>query len=152
MEALIFTFAQRYRHVYQPIDAVSPDLIKYLQTQAFEGNVRELENSVLRMLFEKTQGCTLTKADWFAQTDEPSGSQTKDLVGEAGARLWELISTQGLPFAKAMDQVERQVLEVALRTGVTRRNIAKSLQTSERTLYHKMRTHQLSLVLKNEQP
>jgi transcriptional regulator with PAS, ATPase and Fis domain len=145
LESLVLTFALRYRHVYGPIVEVGSDLVRFLQRQPFEGNVRELENSVLRMLFEKSQGTSLVFDDWVMQPADIQSGKRRNPVREAGERLWEAISGQGLPYARAIDQLEKQILEIALRDGgATRRDVAKRLQTSERTLYHKIRAHGLS--------
>jgi len=144
LESLLLTFALRYRHIYEPIVAVDPELLRFLQSQSFEGNVRELENAVLRMLFGKSMGTSLMLGDWMAQASEAQLSKKSDPLSEAGKKLWEAISQDGLSYARAFQQVERQVIETALRSGgSTRRDVAKRLQTSERTLYHKIRAHHL---------
>lgn len=144
LEALILTFTHRYRHVYQPILSVDGDLLRFLQDQSFEGNVRELENAVLRMLFGKSQGTSLAMEDWVIQGCDTEVAAQSDPLSEAGEKLWEAISQKGLPYACAIHQLERQVIETALRSGGgTRRDVAKRLQTSERTLYHKIRVHNL---------
>jgi DNA-binding NtrC family response regulator len=59
--------------------------------------------------------------------------------------MWHAISQRGIPYAEALLEIEKRVLEAAINTnGVTRREIAQRLQTSERTLYYKMRVHGLS--------
>lgn len=145
LESLVLTFALRYRHVYEPICTIDSGLVQFLQTQFFEGNVRELENSVLRMLFEKSKGNSLVLEDWVDRSADTQPLPQKNPLWEAGERLWEAICKQGLPYATAINQLEKQVLEHALRDGgATRRDVAKRLQTSERTLYHKIRAHNLS--------
>jgi transcriptional regulator with GAF, ATPase, and Fis domain len=145
LESLVLTFARRYRHIYEPIDGIASDLLQFLQTLSFAGNVRELENSVLRMLFEKRRGTSLNLEDWVAQAGDTPCDDGKDPVWEAGERLWQAISTQKLPFAAAINLLEKQILEIALRDGgATRRDVASRLQTSERTLYHKIRAYRLS--------
>lgn len=145
MESLILAFAYRYRHVYEPIGSVDPQLLRFLQLQPFQGNVRQLENTVLRMLFGKERGTSLLMEDWLAQTSDAPCTHSPDLIGEAGEKLWQAISERGLSYAKAFHQLEKQVIEAALRTcGASRRDVAKRLQTSERTLYHKIRAHHLS--------
>ncbi len=143
-ESLILTFARRYRHVYEPIVKVSADLLAFLQTLAFEGNVRELENAVLRMLFAKNKGTSLDRSDWIPEPGETPLLPAGDPLYQASERLWEVISTHGLPYSEAIEQLERRVLEIAIKESATRRDIAKRLQTSERTLYYKMRAHHLS--------
>jgi transcriptional regulator with GAF, ATPase, and Fis domain len=144
LESLLLTFAARYRHVYEPISAVSRDLLAFIRLKTFEGNVRELENSVLRMLFGKTSGTTLELEDWIVQTGDTLSVGNRDPVGEAGERLWEAISERNVPWASAVCQLEKRVLEFALKdASATRRDVARRLQTSERTLYHKMRAHNL---------
>jgi Nif-specific regulatory protein len=144
LESLVLAFAWRYRHVYSPVLRVEAQLVEQLQSQAFGGNVRELENLVLRMLFEKNGGTSLSLADWFAQGREDSPGIPQDLVWEAAEKVWKTISERRLPYAKAIRQLEKQVIETALKAGgLTRRDVAKRLQMSERTLYHKMRAHHL---------
>ncbi len=145
---LLLAFAHRHRSLYQPITSVEPDLVRFLQGQFFSGNIRELENAVLRMLFAKSQGRSLSLGDWNAQAgDEVSevwAGEHQDPVGDAAEKVWEAISQRGLPFAQAIRQIERKVIETALKAGgQTRREIAGCLHTSERTLYHKIRTHHL---------
>jgi len=67
LAALILEFARRHSHVYSGIACIDPALVQYLTQQPFEGNVRELEHAVERMLFSKTQGSTLDLSDWMAQ-------------------------------------------------------------------------------------
>lgn len=142
-ESLVMAFALRYRHVYDPIVAVGSDLLQFLQLQPFEGNVRQLENSVLRMLFQKRSGDSLVLADWVDEENSQPAPE-KDLMLEAGERLWQMIYVHGLPYSNAIQQLEKQIIQIALRDGgATRRDVARRLQTSERTLYHKMRAHRV---------
>jgi transcriptional regulator with GAF, ATPase, and Fis domain len=146
LELLILAFAHRYRQVYEPISSVDPELLQFLERQSFDGNVRELENTVLRMLFNKSQGASLAMEDWFAQCGEAPGTNQPDPMSLAGDKIWEAICDRGLSFAKAIQQLEKRVIETALLAGgTTRREVARRLQTSERTLYNKMRTHQVSV-------
>jgi transcriptional regulator with GAF, ATPase, and Fis domain len=63
---LILALARRHRDLYEPIEQVEPELLRYLETQPFLGNIRGLENAVQRMLFSKTGGRSLGIADWMA--------------------------------------------------------------------------------------
>jgi transcriptional regulator with PAS, ATPase and Fis domain len=144
MAALVSAFAGRYKNLYSPIVTVEQDLVSLLRMQSFTGNVRELENAVVRMLFAKKHGTTLRLEDWFAQADEEKTEDDRDLIGEAAQNLWQSISRTGLSYAQAIQKLEKKVLTTALVAGGrTRREVAKGLRTSERTLYRMIQTHRL---------
>jgi transcriptional regulator with PAS, ATPase and Fis domain len=142
--ALLFALARRHGEIYQPIDKIEDELLSLLYVQDFPGNVRELENDVQRMLFSKISGSSLGLADWRGRSTEPESGECPDLLGHAAARIWEAISVHGVSYTQAMHQVESKVLDAALKQSRTRRQLAEFLQTSERTLYHKMRTYGLN--------
>jgi len=144
LASLALAFAQRHSDIYRPIDCVEPALISFLQSLTFPGNARELENDVRRMLFSKSEGTSLGLADWHHRPAELGAEDRPDLLGEAADRIWGAISGQGIPYAQAIHQLERRVLQAALNVGGrTRKEVAQMLRTSERTLYHKIRTHEL---------
>jgi transcriptional regulator with PAS, ATPase and Fis domain len=152
---LLLALAQRHSRLYCPICRIDPELVAMLSSTAFAGNVRELENAVQRMLFVKREGTSLTVADWIAQatSEEPSTDTVPSpscdpgllpgLLKDAAGAVWRVIEQGGMPFAEAFSELEKLVLESATLGGDTRRVIARRLNTSERTLYYKMRAHGL---------
>jgi transcriptional regulator with PAS, ATPase and Fis domain len=143
--ALVSALAGRHESLYQPIVIIEQDLISLLRLQSFAGNVRELENAVVRMLFAKKRGTSLCVEDWFAQAGEERAEDDRDLIGQAAENLWQSICRSDLSYAQAMQNLEKKVLTTALAAGGrTRRTVAKKLRTSERTLYHMIRRHRLS--------
>jgi transcriptional regulator with PAS, ATPase and Fis domain len=146
LQCLILAFAERGRHLYPHISSVDDDLIRFLQLCPLPGNVRELEHAVQRMLFLKNEGTSLGLADWLAQAPKSVlPSSDRDLIGEAANILWTAVFEQGVPWKNAIEKVETMLLErVLLVEGQTRRDMAKRLNTSERTLYHKLRHHKLA--------
>ncbi|HLJ27800.1 MAG TPA: sigma 54-interacting transcriptional regulator [Candidatus Angelobacter sp.] len=143
LPALVLEFARRYPGLYERIESLEPDLLHYLQTCRFEGNVRELENAVQRMLFMKNEGNSLTHADWLRQESESrSPANATDEIPSAANLLWLIMLRGELPFPELMHKIEGELLRRALQMGgKTRREIAQLLKTSERTLYHKMSAH-----------
>jgi transcriptional regulator with PAS, ATPase and Fis domain len=142
---LMLALARRHSDLYQSIDAVEPQLLSLLESMSFLGNVRELENTVQRMLFLKTQGTSLTVGDWRAQIESDAAvSPDFDWLTEAAGALWKAISQRGVPYAQALEEIEKRVLETAMNVPGPRRELAERLHTSERTLYYKMRAHGLT--------
>ena len=142
---LILALARRHCDLYQPIDSIEPQLLNFLESMSFPGNVRELENTVQRMLFLKTQGTSLTMADWRAQVEADTLVTPEfDWVAEAAGALWKAISERGVPYAQALEEIEKRILETAMNVPGPRRELAERLHTSERTLYYKMRAHGLT--------
>ncbi|HWF47531.1 MAG TPA: sigma 54-interacting transcriptional regulator [Bryobacteraceae bacterium] len=147
---LIQAFAVRHAHIYPHITGVAPCLVAFLQSQSFNGNVRELEHMVERMLFLKTQGDTLDLSDWLAQSIDEAAAETEPteagtLLSDAANAVWKAISEFGVSYDDAIDELEKKVLQAAIRNGgQTRREIASRLCTSERTLYQKLRDLKLT--------
>jgi DNA-binding NtrC family response regulator len=147
MESLLLAFARRHSSLYRPVGSVDTELLHLLASQKFLGNVRELENAVQRMLFLKAEGASLSISDWQAQleTDASGAAHDGDLFSEAAGAAWNAISQGGISYAQVFQEIERRVLEAAVKVpGCTRRQMAQRLRTSERTLYYKMRTHGIS--------
>ena len=146
LAALVLVFAQRHRNIYPHITRIDADLVELLKSQTFPGNVRELEHAVERMLFERRQGDSLQLSDWVQQGSDASVAEDgQDLVSQAAQRLWAEIFEHGVPYGEALRRLERRLLETALSRGdQTRQEIARRLHTSERTLYHKLRLHNLT--------
>jgi transcriptional regulator with GAF, ATPase, and Fis domain len=143
LEALILEFARHYVSLHEPIEFLEPDLIDHLRTYRFEGNVRELENAVQRMLFNKGEGKSFTRGDWLEQEWTPnSGSARCDDMVQATKHLWLAMVKQDVALPELIRRIERDLLQRALQLeGKTRRDLAKLLHTSERTLYHKLNSH-----------
>lgn len=142
LAALVLAFAHRYPNLYQRIESLEPELIQHLQECRFDGNVRELENAVQRMLFMKNDGESLTRADWLRQEPEAPVAVHADEIPKAASLLWMIMLRHELPFPELMHKIEGELLRRALQIGgKTRREIAELLQTSERTLYHKLSAH-----------
>jgi transcriptional regulator with PAS, ATPase and Fis domain len=141
---LVLALAWRHSRLYQPIDEVELPLVRLLRSKPFTGNVRELENAVQRMLFLKSAGTSLGLADWAAQEQSEDAPAERDSFAEAANATWKVISQDGVPYTRAFSEVEKRVLEAALKVpGSTRREMAEKMHLSERTLYYKLRAHRL---------
>ncbi len=141
---VMMALAHRHARIYGPIEAIEPALLALLACRPFPGNIRELENTLQRMLFLKTSGTSLGVRDWMAQNTADEAATSTDPFAEAALAVSKVIAQLDIPCTQAFQEIEKRLLENALRAqGSTRREIAQRLHTSERTLYHKMRQHGL---------
>jgi two-component system, NtrC family, response regulator PilR len=140
LACLILAFADRHRSLYAPITSVDAALLHFLKSQSLDGNVRELQNTVQRMLFAKSEGNSLGLDDWTRQLETDVSRREVDLLGESASAVWYTISNSGLGYDRALQEIEKRVLQTAISIpGSTRRKIAQKLNISERALYYKMR-------------
>jgi two-component system response regulator PilR (NtrC family) len=145
LAALILEFARRHANLHHGITSLDPDLLQYLQCCPFDGNVRELENIVQRMLFNKVDGDSFSWSDWLHQQRPAATGDGDERIAQAATLLWAVMLRQGVSFSELMRRVESELLQKALRVeGKTRREIADMLHTSERTLYHKISSHRIA--------
>jgi len=146
LAVLVLEFARRHASLHERIESLDAELVEYLQACRFEGNVRQLENAVQRMLFLKGDGDRLTREDWLLQEAELTAeSKHRDDIMQATNLLWVAMQRQEVSFPDLMRRIESELLQRALQvSGKTRREIAKLLHTSERTLYHKISAHGIS--------
>jgi two-component system, NtrC family, response regulator PilR len=145
LAALVLEFARRHANLHYGITSLDPDLLQHLQCCPFEGNVRELENIVQRMLFNKAEGDSFSRADWLHQQRSAADTDDDEPMARAANLLWAVMLRQGVSFSALMRRVETELLQKALHVeGKTRREIAGMLHTSERTLYHKISSHRVA--------
>jgi transcriptional regulator with PAS, ATPase and Fis domain len=105
MESLVLALTRRHDDLYGPIEHIDAELLRFLESRRFPGNVRELENIVQRMLFLKSEGRSLALADWVAETDTEAAAADADPLAEAAIATWKAISQRGVPYAQALHEI-----------------------------------------------
>ncbi|MFT5441073.1 MAG: two-component system response regulator AtoC [Myxococcota bacterium] len=128
-------YSARYR---RPHHVLSPEMLRVFESYAFPGNIRELENMIKRIVVLESEESILADLE-------------KSEVGEAGGRsvlqslLDEIEETAGeVPLREVgrrmSQQAERETIERMLtRTGWNRKQAAKLLNVSYKTLLQKIR-------------
>lgn len=134
-------FLDKHRKDYNcEVRNIHPSVIEVLSNYSFEGNVRELENIVRFILFNKPNGETVGIEDLprYVLEQVGAGGRMPAYQGAADYLSWRVVQDR-LSLAELMDECERVALKAALdSTGGNRSAAATLLQISERTLYNKL--------------
>ena len=146
LPALLLALAQRNESLYKVIDEIDPQLARHLESEQFEGNIRQLEHAVRRMLLEKNSGKCLALSDWMAQArQDPVCSESSDPSEQAARLLWTAVNSGRFTYDTAFALLEEKLLRAARDQHTkTRRQIAFELGMSERTFYQKLKDHGLA--------
>ena len=109
---------------------LSPDAIRYLESQEWRGNVRELKNRIQRAIVLTREGEIHLEQVKLPQT--PSSSQDRPLL-------------ESLPSVSTLQEIEKQAILRELRVqGDNRLAAAKALGIAKSTLYEKLRQYGIS--------
>ncbi|MBI3805317.1 MAG: sigma-54-dependent Fis family transcriptional regulator [Nitrospirae bacterium] len=140
---LVYFFLKKHRSCYRgQIQEVHPRVMELLQTLNYDGNVRELENIVRKILFRKSDGEIIEMVDLPPEL----------LRHTVGPSLWEEEEAferflfgkiqSGLSFQETIGLCERMLLKAAFEeTGGQRSKMAALLKVTLRTLFNKMQRH-----------
>ncbi len=144
---LVQYFLKKYKHYYsEPIRSVDPLVYAVLRGAVGRGNIRELENIIRQSLVFKTGGSIFNVMDLpdyvraAAMPNVGSDAMPTDLA----KHIMQQLSGGKVDFDFLMEQFEHQVLETAMKKlGLRGTRLAESLHLNRRTLYHKLRKHNL---------
>lgn len=144
---LVQYFLKKYKHYYaRPIRSVDPSVYAVLRRAIGQGNIRELENIIRQSLVFKTGGAIFSAADLpdyvrdAASRFDSAGQMPVDLANHIVSQL----SKGRMDFDLMVDQFEHQILDTAMRKlGLKGTKLADRLNINRRTLYHKLRKHNL---------
>jgi len=134
----IVPLAEHFLRLYSennglPAIGFSEEAILMLQTYSYPGNVRELENMVERaVLMARGRAILPSHFPQRVASSTPQGAVPAET---------DLLS---LPFHKAVGELEKRLIETAIRTASgNKTEAANRLQINRRLLYQKMVEHQI---------
>jgi DNA-binding NtrC family response regulator len=132
-------FLAKHRETFgRRVERVSPNVLDFLKSYEWKGNIRELENAVQRAMMNTT-GVSMELKDFDF------------LAGKTPDRILRYDEKKGLErYVRSLSQeAERQViLETLRQVGWNRTEAAQRLKISRKTLFNKM--HQYGIEERNE--
>jgi two-component system, NtrC family, response regulator PilR len=133
-------FLETFRKVMEkPVESISPEAMRRLESYDWPGNVRELENTMERAVALETSG----EVSLRVLPDRIAGySGSAALAGPASALAG--FPPEGVDFEKEIAQAERHYLQAALeRANGVRTQAADLLKISYRSFRHYAKKHNL---------
>ena len=128
---LVELFIERFNQLHKKsIKGISPEALQHLQSYAWPGNIRELENSIER-------ACVLSKNSYIQLSCFPF-VVTENLHPEN--RESEIQESLG----SSREEVEKQMIIEALKNNHSKISTAKALGIHKTTLFRKMKKYGIS--------
>ena len=118
---LITLFLEKFNKRYNCYKTITEDLISFMETESWYGNIRELENTVERLV-------VTTKKDSIDISCYKRVSCDTSQKGSIGLK-------------NMLEQHEKEILEQACKTCSSTRNIAKFLKISQPSVVRKLQKH-----------
>ena len=128
---LALHFLEKISKRYQFSRRFSPCIIDAFLAYSWPGNIRELENVIERML-------VMTEEEEIGPDHLPTYIRNYLTPGEE-----RMVFSENMPFQKAIEQAERQLLEQALKKYGSTRKIASALKVNQSTVVRKMKKYKI---------
>lgn len=129
---LVLYFLEKLNKKYQFNKRITPEVVDNFLIYPWPGNIRELENVIERMF-------VMTKAEEIHAGNLPVYIRKGIAAAEEKA-----IFNNNLPFKKAMERAEKQLIEQALRRHGSTRKVAGALKINQSTVVRKIKKYNLS--------
>ena len=133
--ALIYHFLSKYGEKFGLKRGIAESAVEYLQQQQWPGNIRELENTVQRLMIS-AKGEDITLMDVMQETHpELFGAGTSDnQSGKAGAEI---------DLQNAVEDYEKGLIKYACEKYGSTRKAASAIGISQTQLVRKKKKYQL---------
>ena len=129
-------YTQEYKRDFRPL---SPEALRFLQSQKWPGNVRQLENLIKQVVVRDDEQILYDLLETKPSVDDPLGPLPPVAGDEDGTlSLKKRVS-------RAVEREERRLIsEVLRRTNWNRRKASKILEISYRSLLYKIKEYRLN--------
>jgi PAS domain S-box-containing protein len=130
---LALHFLEKISKRYEFNKRFSPGIIDAFLAYSWPGNIRELENVIERML-------VMTEEEEIGSRHLPVYIRNHLLPDDA-----KVVLSENVPFHKAIEQAEKQLLEQALKKYGSTRKIASALKVNQSTIVRKMQKYKIAI-------
>ncbi len=130
---LALHFLEKISKRYQFDKRFSPGIIDAFLAYPWPGNIRELENVIERML-------VMTEEEEIGSRHLPVYIRDHLIPDDA-----KMVLSENVPFHKAIEQAEKQLLEQALKKYGSTRKIASALKVNQSTIVRKMKKYKIAI-------
>ncbi len=143
--ALFESFLRKYSHYYpNRIKGVDPMVYEFMAEAVGEGNIRELENIVRRILVFKEYGNRIEVTDLPPELLKVSLSRKKlPAPPEIPSETLDALISGSRALSDTMDEYEEFLLRRLMDRGLNRSVLAQRLGVTRRTLYNKLQKYDL---------
>ncbi len=128
---LVQHFVEKINGKYQFAKRVVPEIIDNFMLYSWPGNIRELENVIERML-------VMTEEEQINTMHLPVYIRNQVHPGSDNVVLYD-----NIPFKRAMERTEKQLLEQAVKKHGSTRKVAKALRINQSTVVRKIKKYGL---------
>jgi PAS domain S-box-containing protein len=126
---LCLHFLQKYNKQYQQNKKMTYDVIKNMENQPWRGNIRELRNTIEKMVVLcNNEYLQLDDLPWAS----PGNGQNSSAAVVAGS------NRENLTFNEAIEALEKKLLSEALQKYKSARKIAEALKIDQSSVVRKM--------------
>lgn len=131
-------FLERFRNsMNKPIEAISPQAMRRLESYDWPGNVRELENTIERAVALESG----PEVSVSVLPDRVAGTSAGGAPGQSESFQWP---EAGIDFERVIAETEKRYLQAALdKSGGVRTQAAELLKISYRSFRHFAKKHNL---------
>jgi DNA-binding NtrC family response regulator len=137
---LVDYFLRKYTHEYKrDFRPLSPEALRFLQSQKWPGNVRQLENLIKQVVVRDDEQILYDLLETKPSVDDPLGP-LPPVAGDDDGTL-----SLKKRVSRTVEREERRLIsEVLRRTNWNRRKASKILEISYRSLLYKIKEYRLN--------